>query len=416
MTIHKHIQDAQMMESRFKRQERYSRLLLFGFIVVDVILLSSLALSGSMVYYVLGALAIGLSLWSYGSDYIGWFKQDKVLMEHISEERIGNYTKDQIIDTVQSVLAEFKNKEIPRVYIIDAPNSGPHVIDTYIFNFLGPINAVSFPRHIFHFLKPHELKAILAHELGHFYRYMYSVQRFPYPVYLFVSLFPFVLLPFVHKLVFVGVLLVANFGFHPLLYRLFNYKSKKLEYLCDLFAAKLCGKLNVINALLVSCKYSELMEVLYKKTLRMIRDDDSLSVKDLDLIYEKLIRIIPEKPNSTSEVDHILTETIDNFNFSAYNRKMNQLEISKEKKLIASILASPEFSKKRPLIDWDTFDFVERNHRVEEEEYAALIQTIQPGAKHLIDSITDDESTNVYESHPSLRNRILFLDKNVSQL
>jgi hypothetical protein len=51
---------------------------------------------------------------------------------------------------------------------------------------------------------------------------------------------------------------------------------------------------------MVSSKYSELIEVLYKKTLKMIRDDDELSINSFDDIYEKLVRIIPGKPNSSN--------------------------------------------------------------------------------------------------------------------
>ena len=95
---------------------------------------------------------------------------------------------------------------------------------------------------------------------------------------------------------------------------------------------------------------------------------------------------------------------------------MGQSEIRKEKEMITALLASPEYTTDRALIDWDSFDFVKRNHRVEKEEYEALIRAISPGGKYLIDSITDEESADAYESHPSLRNRILFLHKNVRQV
>ncbi len=403
------------LEQSFMKNYRISMALLVLIIFIDLVIVAILVIRVPALY-TLGLFAVLFSFISYNRDYFYLFRRKKTRLDKVRDEKIGNYYVPEIQKIVKSVLSKFREKEKPRIYLIDEPVGGPYVIDTYFLNFIGPLNAIYFPRHVFHFLKPMELKAILAHELGHFYRYMYPAQRFPYPFYLVASFIPFILIPYVHQLIFIAVLVGVNFGFNPVLNKLFNHKSKNMEYLSDIFAARLCGKLNSINALLVSCKYSELIESMQKKVLKIIRDDDSLSLTNFEEMYDQLIRILPEKPNSTEDVKTILAETISGFDFSDFNVNMSQKQISKEKQVIGAILGSPEFTKERAVVDWDIFDFVEKNHRIEEGEYAALISSIMDSDRYLVDSITDEESEYINDTHPSLRSRILFLHKNVEAL
>lgn len=410
------IPEAVVLERNFKNNHRISMGVLWGVIILDVLLLLLIISSKNYWYYMMGVVAILISLISLKDDYIFFFKRKKELLQEVQDDVIGNYRIQELRELIASIFSQFKDKEIPRVYIIDEPIDGAHVIDTYVFNFIGPMNAIYLPRQAFYYLKPDELKAIISHELGHFYNYIYPAQRFPYPFYLLVSLIPAFLLPLLQTWIVVLIFLGLHFGFYPLLHKLFNYKSKTLEYLSDLFAAKRCGKLNTINGLMVSSKYSELIEVLHKKTLKLIKDDDELSINSFDDIFDKLVRILPDKPNSTDEAEKILTTAIEGFSFKPYKTNMKKSEISKEKAIITALLNAPELVKKRELLNWDTFDFVERNHRVEEGEYAALIDTIQNTHLYLVDSVNDDEDETLNETHPALRHRILFLHKNVKEL
>jgi len=410
------IPSAEDLESTFMRNKQFSMGVLLLAIAIDILLLFVIVNTQSLTYYVLGIVAIIISLFSLKDDYIFYFKRKKVRLENVKQARIGNYDTLDIQQLIASVLSHFKGKEIPKIYIVDEPVGGAHVIDTYLLNFIGPINAIYLPKQEFYYLKPNELKAIISHEIGHFYKYIYPAQRFPYPFYLMVSLVPAFLLsildPWIVGLIYFGL----HFGFYPLLHKLFNYKSKNLEYLSDLFAAKLCGKLNTINALMVSGKYSELIEVLHKKALNLIKNDDSLSLNSFDEIFDKLVRILPDKPNSSDEVDEILSRVIDGFSFKPYKAKLSKKEISKKRAIITSLLRSPELAKKREILDWNTFDFIERNHRVEEGEYSALIENISKSNLYLVDSVNDEDSDGMNNTHPALRKRILFLDKNVKEL
>lgn len=410
------IPDADVLERNFRKNHRISMALLWLVIVVDVLLLLLIINTKNYGYYILGLAAIVVSLISLKDDYIFFFKRQKERLQDIKDDTIGNYSTVELKNLVASILSQFEGKEIPKIYIVDEPMGGAHVIDTYLFNFIGPVNAIYLPRQGFYYLKPEELKAVISHETGHFYKYIYPAQRFPYPFYLLVSLIPAFLLPLLQAWIVGLIFLWLHFAFYPMLHKLFNYKSKTLEYLSDLFAAKHCGKLNVINGLMVSSKYSELIEVLHKKTLNLIKDDDELSINSFDEMFDQLVRILPDKPNSTEEVDKILSDAIHGFSFKPYKTKMKQHEIIKEKAIITSLLNSPEMTVKRELLDWDTFDFVERNHRVDEDEYEALIENIKNSHLYLVDSVNDDERDELNNTHPALRNRILFLDKNMREL
>ena len=410
------IPNAESLEQSYRENYLISMVVLWLVIILDVILLLFIISSQSIVFYFLGLAAIIVSLVSLKDDYVYFFKRDKELLENVKDKSIGNYKTEELKELIASIFTHFEGKEIPRIYVVDEPLGGAHVIDTYVFNFIGPMNAIYLSRQEFCYLKPNELKAIIAHELGHFYKYMYPTQRFPYPFYLFVSLTPAFLLPLLPGWIVWAVFIGLQVGLHPLLHKMFNHKSKTLEYLSDLFAAKLYGKLNMINGLLVSSKYSELIEVLHKKTLKLIKDDDELSVASFDDMFDKMVRILPDKPNSTDEVDKILTDAINGFSFKPYKTKLVKSEVRKEKAIISRILNSPEFVVKREILDWNTFDFVERNHRVDEEEYEALIENIVHSHLYLVDSVDDDEDEKLNKTHPALRNRILFLHKNVKEL
>lgn len=410
------IPDADVLERNFRRNHQISMAVLWLAIMVDVLMMLLILSTKNYGYYILGLAAIIISLVSLKDDYIFFFRRKKERLQDINEEIIGNYNTAELKNLIANILSQFKGKEIPKIYIVDDPMGGAHVIDTYLLNFLGPVNAIYLPRQGFYYLKAAELKAVISHEIGHFYKYIYPAQRFPYPFYLLVSLIPAFLLPLLQPWIVGLIFLGLHFAFYPMLHKLFNYKSKTLEYLSDLFAAKHCGKLNVINGLMVSSKYSELIEVLRKKTLKLIKDDDELSINSFDEMFDQLVRILPDKPNSTDEVDNILSEAINGFSFKPYKTKMKQHEISKEKAIITGLLNSPEMSVKREVLDWDTFDFVERNHRVDEGEYEALIENIINSHLYLVDSVNDDERDELNNTHPALRNRILFLHKNVSDL
>lgn len=414
--ISERIPHAEDLKSSFQINKSISLGILILVSIIDVLIIFFFVIAKSQTFYVLGVFAVVISFFSFRKDYIIFFNRRKQRLDEIKEDKIGNYTTGEIRQIFAEILSRFKGKEIPSIYLVDEPIRGPYVIDTYIFNFIGPLNAIYLPKQDLIFLKPAELKAILAHELGHFYRYMYPVQRFTYPFYLFVSLVPFFLLPFVNRLIFALILIGVNMGFNPLLYRLFNYKSKNLEYLCDLFAAKVCGKLNAVNALIVSSKYAELIELLEKKLLMEIKANDALSLSSFNQIFDKLVRIIPVRPESIEQIDHMFTHTFKNFDFKSFRVQLSEREIVQEGEVITRLFQNTDLAIKRKLIDWEKFDFVKRNHRIEPEEYPFLIKSLRESKDYLVDSITDDENDKITSTHPSLRHRILFLDMNIAPL
>jgi Zn-dependent protease with chaperone function len=407
------IPEARTLEKAFTNSAWTSMVLLWLVMIIDTGILYLLFTSNDKYLAILTIAAIILALSNIKDDYWAFFKQEKEDLDTTKEDTIGNYKVVEIREIVDSVFANFKGKEIPKVYIIDEPTGGPMVIDTYVFNFLGPLNAIYIPRHVFGVYKPNELKAIIAHELGHFYHYMYPIQRFPYPFYLLATLVPLITFPLVNIWVAIAILVVFSFLFHPLLYKAFNHKSKRMEYLCDLFAAKLFGKLNIINGLIVTCKYSELVELTQKKVLKNIKVDDTLSVENYGDIFDQILRVMPKQPSSRDELDSVITEVISNFDHKSYKTKLSKTAIKKEHALISVMLTDPFYSKKREVLDWSTFDFIKRNHRIEPGEYTALIQTILDKKSYLIDSVTDEDDDELSSTHPSIRSRILCLDKNI---
>ena len=101
-----------------------------------------------------------------------------------------NYSKQEIINLIRPILQEYKNKEIPAIYILKLKILNAITIDTYLVNFFKPFNAVYITESMFAYLTKDEIRAILYHELGHFYRYIYADMRFKITTFL-CMLMPF---------------------------------------------------------------------------------------------------------------------------------------------------------------------------------------------------------------------------------
>ena len=140
------IPDAAKLLKSFRRNRRISMLILILVIVINLALSVLIINSHNMYYYALALGALALSLYNFMRDYLFYFIRNKTELSNIKEQSIGNYRTEEIKNLVDHIFSNFKGHEIPRIYIVDDPLASAHVIDTYILNFIGPINAIYIPR------------------------------------------------------------------------------------------------------------------------------------------------------------------------------------------------------------------------------------------------------------------------------
>lgn len=188
--------------------------------------------------------------------------------------------------------------------------------------------------------------------------------------------------------------------------------SRSHEFLCDLSAARRYGILNVINGLLGVVKTAEIQYHLYTTLLNRIRKDDTLSIEHLQNLLAQCEAKLPDRAVTKNELLNILREVL---NSDATDELRDQLSREAQKKeeekireLLDKLLANHEFD----LIDWNDFDTEVKDGRISRNEYGKLIATLIDDPDQQLFDLPSDNKILVQEgTHPTVRDRILFLEK-----
>lgn len=175
-------------------------------------------------------------------------------LDKISDERIGNFTTEEVRAMFKEVLDNTVLKENPTVYINSLNVYNAFAMNT-LFNFYKPINAIYMTRLCFDVLNREEILAILYHEMAHFNKYMYMESKTMSLGLLFFLILPFsftVLVPGVFLKVIFVILMIFLVGYvWKKIRAVHEFEGHALEYLCDTKAAERVGALPMINALIV---------------------------------------------------------------------------------------------------------------------------------------------------------------------
>lgn len=408
------------LKKRYSLNERISFLFLITTLVLDIFLIFYF-FNETFIFKIFCSLSILVALYFIFKDYIGVFLRKKTPMGKVKSEKIGQYYTKDIKIMISKIFENYKNKELPEIYIIDEYDSA-YVIDIYVFNFLKPINAIYLPIYYFNILKFDEIKAIIGHELGHFYKYILPLKRFIFPLNLFLCLIPVFSLYFMNifKEYFLFIYLFLFIPYSFIIQKTITFQSKNAEYLSDYYSAKLFGKLNFINSLIVLSKHDEVLEYLQEKILVSIKNHNDISIKNFAFIFSQVINLTPYEVFSKYELDKIVNDFFKSAKVKKFRKKLSKLKVKQEIQCIDLILESLNSNDFKvdddKIIDWSEFDFIKKNYRIEEDEYNYLIKSITKNLdKQLVGSLSDSDS-KFNNLHPSLRKRILFLDKNISEL
>ncbi|MEM7182291.1 MAG: M48 family metalloprotease, partial [Spirochaetota bacterium] len=344
---------------------------------------------------------------------------DSFPLKTVTKKYLGNYSKEELQALVQETLEPFsQNHKIPHIYISEEAEPNASTMNTIFFSAWKPFNSVHISSGLLSILQPNELKAILLHELAHFFHYMWPLRRMDFFVYLFLGLLPaYLFLQFEATSFFIFVLWGSAVYFCCLL--TFGMalvpQSKDMEFLADLFSAKHSDKLSAVNSLLIMGKGSEAMERITRKFLLHL-----FATKDLpyDAIYEfddLLAKFMPKKIVTAEEDAEILTNIFNHKSIQKSRKKLTAEETQKKKKGIKKELKEFSGKKKFRLLDWSTFANASQDMRVNEYEYPQLIDALHTHPQEqLFNLASDNPKANKNEEHPTFTHRILFLEKNCS--
>jgi len=190
--------------------------------------------------------------------------------------------------------------------------------------------------------------------------------------------------------------------------------EKTLEFLADLYAAKRFGKLNMINGLMTVVKSTEITEYLYKMILQQLKKDKHLSHLDYDQIVHIVMNKFPDKVMSKPMLNKFLQETFNSEEITNLKRNPDSIDLKEKNKFINDSYRLYRNKKNYKVIDWNLFDFNKKDMKIDEVEYPYLIKSLieHPG-EQMYDLLYDNVQSTRWKSHPTVSERILFLEKNL---
>lgn len=370
------------------RVNKVNSILQYTMIIVDILLMGIFLKSGFGIFSMLFFIII-VFISSYGN--ILFSKKRKLE----SYDMIGKYSSEEIKEIIEEIFQDLNKKVKPNIYIISSSSVNAFVTESVIKIF-PQLNALYLTEDLFNHLKSEELKSVIYHELGHYYYFMNPFSKNILPLDMFSVLFPFFLfLIFGLKSVFSLFFIVFFFSAFTRYLTFSNVKDN--EYLSDFFSAERNGLLNMVNGLIVVSKINEVDNKMIRYLIeRITRDKTRLSFNDFDFYYETLKKEIPYEFQNFDEISVL----IDDFLYDDSDENI------------------PEIDKGRyhyeEIEGWEKFD-LNHDFRISEDEYPLLIENlINSELKDISESKISDERYNI--THPSLRNRILFLEDNKEYL
>lgn len=402
-----------------KRAARYRR---FDFVTIAFLAIANLALAvlcvihGSWYSLFISLVLFVLSYLIHLAWVYSLFKHPKAKLTNLSTTtRVGRYSAAEIYLMLHKLLAPYRGKEQPNVYITQLKYDGAYVFNSLCFNFIKPLNAVYISQHLFSFLRPDEIKAILAHELAHFYKYIRPLNRTTFLLMGVNALLPLYLASLSSDpSIIIAVLLWLGFsiGFNRIVNAWLQRTSRDFEYLCDLEAARRYGIVNLANGLFGVTKTAEIQAKIYRSLLARIEGDRMLSLKDFDTLVGQCEQRLAASPVNARTLSHILKDVLGSSETKKLRKRLSPKDQTRESTEIEKLTERLMLNGNYTLIDWKRFDSVIPDGRINRSEYERLIRTLESSPEQqLFDLPHDNPQIASRDTHPTTAQRILFLEQ-----
>ncbi len=343
------------------------------------------------------------------------------LLKGVRTKKIGVYQKKNIIRLCDEIIKDNFNphEEIPSVYIVRNIGNNAFAINSLLLNCIKTLNSITLSRELFQYLNVHELKAVIAHEIGHFKRYIPIYKRITFIPFVFIVLIAYqtttVLLPALGVPAFL-LYLVSFYLIHRVMTLPFKLFKQDVEFLSDLYAANKYGKLNMVNALIKIYQMNNLDILLHLEISNFVMASSQIGTKDIPQIAWAIKRKLSKKIYDENLIKNEIGIQLKKIkprnqkNLSAHQIKRRNRALKKYQKNLLKLL-------QHKTIDWDDVDNHKRDGRIDAVEYDGLIEILENNPElQLFKTPKDNIRKMKLETHPALRERILFVDKNCAFL
>jgi Zn-dependent protease with chaperone function len=335
---------------------------------------------------------------------LGLFGGDARPFAEAPAEMRGGLEQKHVDAVARDVAERFGSKEKPNVFIAVDKEANALSTNSMLLNFVPHFNAVFLNSYLCRALRPDELRAILVHELAHFYRYIGPLGRNAWlgivgSVTACVALYaadPEIL---DSPLLALAVAWWAPLPFLWLFNKIAALGLHDLEYACDAVAADLVGVEPIVNALLKIGDRKEVYDLVEREMGRHLAENPK--AKPADVATELLDRL-PDQPVTVEEARRI---------FSAKPLSAGTGGSKKQaKEFLEYLRLSRSLRKALRVVRWSEFDTIHRNGRLDRDELHRYVRALASGKDAATHELAADHpAAERYQTHPSMRNRILYL-------
>jgi len=351
-------------------------------------------------------------------------------LDKIDEKTLGRFSIHQIRTMVDDIIKNMgkSNAEKPSVYIIKSAQANAMSINSYFFNKSPYKNAIYLNSILFLSLNEKELKAIITHELAHFYRYQHPLRRAPSLINTALGILFIIGLETISFTLekpwsysFLNTIFILTPAFFILLYTIYKVPKKTdhyLEYLADLKAAEICEPLSIINALLKIGTRLEVMHRMLEEAVNYVEKNPSADFNDVMKEIDKEFRtkIFPIKKAKAKVRPLLKKHKINQSDNTAAKLKLNEgtdkrlnNKINQLKKLKKQFGTDAAWN----IIRWEAFDTHIHDNWIDEKELPLLIKALKNDQSLMLFAVFSDNEQNALEiDHPTFRNRLLFIAEN----
>ncbi len=344
-----------------------------------------------------------------------------IKLSDVKTKYIGKYKKVTVLKLFDTVIEENfdRGDEIPSIFIVEEVGSAAFVINSMLFNFIKQLNSITISKHLFEYLSIDEIKSIIAHEIGHFKKYLPIYNRVPYILFLIVVLLSYMSTVYLVDLVDQSVFIVYVICFCAIRYFIncvFNRVKKDVEYLSDLYSADKYGKLNAVNALIKIYQMDNMDIMMNIEVSKHVMQTDSLKIEDIYAITKKIRKKVGKRIYDENIIKNKIEECLENIKIGE-KRKMSNRKIRKRNKELEEYVKNIEKMLKNKTLEWDEIDNHKKDGRIDLIEYKGLIRIIKENPElQLFRGPNDNVKNMKYEDHPTLRERIIYIDQNCSNI
>ena len=411
------VKDSGVIERRFRLLNFYNAMLIFlaipCILLILFLILKDFHYFNSRISVFFPILLVVLFL----SRYLFFFAGNSELLKDVKSNKIGRYKKNKIIKLWDKIIKEnFEdNEEIPSIYLIEGVGNNAFVINSLLLNFIKGFNSIKISKELFDYLSIDELKAIIAHEIGHFKKYISIADRVPFIPFSFSILVTYISIAFlfpvfsIEALVvyFVCLIIINIIITYP-----FKIFRKDVEFLSDLYAANKYGKLNTINALIKIYQMDNIDILVNLEIVKFMMQSKHMKVKDFQRIKRKIDRRLHKKRYDEKLIKDQVVKYLKGMKFSN-KQKLSKDEIKQRNRVLEVYIKSISKLLTSKIIDWDDIDNHIKDARIDSVEYKGFIETLKNNPELQLFRTPDDNIKKMkFAKHPALRERILFIAQN----